>query len=185
MSDITVFDPVTNKWYHQTVSGSAPSPRSRFCTVAVHDPAPLSGSGGFASGSYDIFIYGGWKGNAGEGFDEVWVLTLPAFTWISVNGGVSGTYPRIGHTCQVAGNRQMISIGGLNITQANLVEAWSGPDVSQRQGIAVYDLSTWDFTNFLNSTAAPYTRADQIQRYYKIKWASCPAFSEMELINIL
>ena len=33
MSDITVYDPTGNTWYHQIATGSVPPPRSEFCAV--------------------------------------------------------------------------------------------------------------------------------------------------------
>ena len=33
MSNITIYDPATGAWYHQTATGSVPPPRSEFCAV--------------------------------------------------------------------------------------------------------------------------------------------------------
>lgn len=41
---------------------------------------------------------------------EVWLLSLPSFTWIKVNAAEP---PRIGHTCHLVGNRTMLTVGGI------------------------------------------------------------------------
>jgi hypothetical protein len=44
-------------------------------------------------------------------YDDIYVLSLPSFTWIKV---FSGKIPRFGHTCHLVGGRQMLTVGGHN-----------------------------------------------------------------------
>ena len=41
---------------------------------------------------------------------EVWLLSLPSFTWIKLRDDEP---PRIGHTCHLVGNRTMLTVGGI------------------------------------------------------------------------
>lgn len=71
--------------------------------------------------SHHIYIYGGHNYQENytanypnyTGFDNVYVLTLPAFTWTPIFQ--NGASPRGVHNCHMAGKRQMITVGG-NIT---------------------------------------------------------------------
>jgi len=65
-------------------------------------------------------------------FDEVWVLSLPSFTWLQIYNGSS---PRYGHSCHIVGNRQMITVGGR--TSANATETCDFEYMS----VAIYDLT--------------------------------------------
>ncbi len=110
MDQITLYNPTTNIWYQQNITGAAPIARSKFCFVGVADSRPVSTANPI--GSYEIYIYGGYSGSLGQGaemFDEIWVLSLPAFTWQQLDGSHSSA--RIGHTCHVVANRQMLSVG--------------------------------------------------------------------------
>lgn len=59
------------------------------------------------------YIYGGLGfGENSTGFDDLWILSLPTFTWIQ---WYVGTNPAIYHhslTCNVVNNAQMLVIGG-------------------------------------------------------------------------
>ena len=52
--------------------------------------------------------YNGTLGSSAEQYDELWILTLPAFGWIPAS--VGHTASRIGHTCHVVGGRQFLNI---------------------------------------------------------------------------
>jgi len=67
------------------------------------------------------FVYGGssvipqqnaaWS-MVNNQLDEVFVLSLPKFEWVKAN--YTAKHNRYSQTCHVAGNRQMISIGGID-----------------------------------------------------------------------
>jgi hypothetical protein len=46
-----------------------------------------------------------------EGYDDVWVLSLPQFLWTQVFAGVR---PNYGSTCHLVGKKQMLILGGID-----------------------------------------------------------------------
>lgn len=93
MSNISLFDPVTKLWYHQTATSAGdrlPSSRIKFCTVGVGDPTAVNDN----NSSYEMsvphtnqlsasqganlrlrFMYSGYNGTVGLGaemYDEIW-----------------------------------------------------------------------------------------------------------------
>ena len=122
----------------------------------------------------EIFLYGGQVGNSGwEGspallkdiaaLDEVYILSLPSFVWFKVN--YTSSDPRIEHTCSIAGNRQMLSIGGLNPSATSLSAAFNDTDPFW-EGIKVFDLTALQWTNYYNASAAPYTAPTAVAAHY-------------------
>ena len=95
--------------------------------------------------------------------DEVYVLSLPSFVWFKAN--YTSSDPREGHTCHVVGNRQMLSIGGLNPSAIDHTAAVNETDPFW-QGIKVFDLTAMQWTNYFNATAAPYLAPSVITAYY-------------------
>ena len=115
-------------------------------------------------------MYAGWSGNDGVGqsaYDEVWVLALPAFRWFKAE--YSARYPRYGHTCHIVGNRQMLTIGGLNASGTDPVDAWFSPD-SFTQGIGVFDMTDMRWASSYDATAAPYAQPEVVRAWYNKKY---------------
>ena len=81
-------------------------------------------------------MYGG-RGPNSTFLDDIWVLSLPSFTWIKI---YEGTAPRYAHTCHKVGSRTMITVGGA----ANTKYA-TGPCDWETAGVGVLDISdvTW------------------------------------------
>lgn len=74
MSEIYLYDIASGKWYQQTATGDVPDMRRRFC-AGVTWAADQS--------SYNIYLYGGLSMPPYTmGFDDVYILTIPSFTWI-------------------------------------------------------------------------------------------------------
>ncbi|KAK0643252.1 hypothetical protein B0T16DRAFT_429940 [Cercophora newfieldiana] len=89
MSTIDVYDVAGGKWYRQPTTGG-PGQLTRGCAVV----APAQDSS-----SFSIYYYGGYAGlSPSQPFnDDVWVLSIPSFTWTKV---AEGTTPgRAGHKC--------------------------------------------------------------------------------------
>ncbi|CAJ2514047.1 Uu.00g021660.m01.CDS01 [Anthostomella pinea] len=126
-------------WYTQMITGEVPSPRVDFCLVVVSAPD---------NSSFNIYLYGGWDPTQTKYFDDIWVLSIPSFTWTKV---YEGTLPRFAHTCHLVGNRQMITVGGINST--NLTG--SGCDW-EWMGVAILDLSTMEWGSIFDSNKTPY-----------------------------
>ena len=63
------------RWYTQSATGDIPSERRRFCAGVTWTED---------QSSYNIYLYGGLsvQTQGGPGFDDVYILTLPTFTWI-------------------------------------------------------------------------------------------------------
>ncbi|KAI1650414.1 uncharacterized protein F4817DRAFT_327679 [Daldinia loculata] len=106
MSTIDVYDIKTSTWYHQETSGEAPQVRVNPCAVIFSAPD---------ASSFNIYMYGGQNllpyGNQTQ-YTDIWILTVPSFTWIKVDTSTSKEPPaRAGHQC-AARDGQMIVIGG-------------------------------------------------------------------------
>ena len=136
MSTISVFDVgfvfnasdvggQTGGWYTQGTSGAAmPAPRVDFCAWLASAPD---------NSSANICMYGGWDPTQSEPyFDEIWVLTLPSFTWIQV---YNGTAPRFRHTCHALGSGQVITVGGQRYAD------WSRECDWEYMSVAIYNLN--------------------------------------------
>ena len=132
-------------------------------------------------------MYGGWGnvlGASAKQYDEVWILTLPAFRWIPANLG--HLVPRIGHTCHLVGKSQLLSVGGQDISQK---DPWNTPDTANIQGFGVFDLNTLNWTHRYNASADPYRRPSIVEEFYSgkgalpIKWTD-PALESLITRNI-
>ncbi|KEF63240.1 uncharacterized protein A1O9_01217 [Exophiala aquamarina CBS 119918] len=130
MTSLPVYDVASGDWYLQNTTGEAPGQLTEFCSVV----APAKDSS-----SFNIYIYGGYDGlNAGDvPSDDVWVLSIPSFTWIKAYTG-TGTHGRSGHYCVAPYPDQMLVIGGVYQNQANCVEGGI---------IQVFNLNTLEFQN--------------------------------------
>ncbi|EGR52661.1 uncharacterized protein TRIREDRAFT_119556 [Trichoderma reesei QM6a] len=103
MRAIDVYDVAGNKWYTQPTK-DGPGTRARGCAVV----ATASDSS-----SFNIYYYGGYDGiDPTKPFhDDVWVLSLPSFTWTQINNGTE-SHARAGHKCFTPYPDQMMIIGG-------------------------------------------------------------------------
>ncbi|MCJ1437713.1 hypothetical protein MMC27_007100 [Xylographa pallens] len=106
MNVIDVYDVASSTWYTQPTNGTSPSYRVDPCAVAF---SAADGS------STNVYMYGGQDLiPAGQQvqYDDVWILTIPAFTWIKADtSGQSTPGARAGHTCN-AWDAQMVVVGG-------------------------------------------------------------------------
>lgn len=103
MKEIDIYDIANEKWYKQNTT-KGPGARTRGCAVlAVASD----------QSSFNIYYYGGFDGiNAKEAFyDDVWVLSLPSFTWTQLNKGTE-PHARAGHKCFTPYGDQMLVVGG-------------------------------------------------------------------------
>ncbi|RMX92424.1 hypothetical protein D0868_13417 [Hortaea werneckii] len=125
MNNIDVYDIARSTWYKQSTSGPTPEIRVNPCAVIAAAP---DGS------SYNIYMFGGQRlqpYGSQEQYDDMWILTLPSFTWIEVDmSGQSVPYGRSGHSCNIW-DAQMVMVGG-----------YVGDQLScESPGIYVFDLS--------------------------------------------
>jgi len=144
----TVSSSSSDGWYTQTITGTVPDPRVDFCMVLASAPD---------NSSYNVYMYGGWDPTqSNKYFDEIWVLSLPSFSWVQI---YTGTSPRFGHSCHAVGNRQMITIGGLDNVNATDYCDW------EFMSVAIYDLtegSSVGWGSIFSTDKAPYQVTAQI-----------------------
>ncbi len=133
MNVIDVYDIAGQTWYKQATSGPIPEYRVNPCAVAT---SAADGS------SVQVHLFGGQKllpYGSQEQYDDLWILSIPSFTWIPVDMKDQPVPPgRSGHTCNVW-NSQMVVIGG-----------YVGVDLScDSPGVYVFNTSslTWN-TNY-------------------------------------
>lgn len=135
MNVIDIYDIASSTWYKQATSGPTPEIRVNPCAVAV---SAADGS------STQVYMYGGQNlipyGEQIQ-YDDVWILTVPSFTWIKVDTSDQSTPPaRAGHSCEVW-NSQMIVVGG-----------YVGQDLScDSPGIYVFNTSSLSWQNTYNA----------------------------------
>jgi hypothetical protein len=103
MSTVSIYDIATQQWYEQNTTG-APGQLTQGCSVVA---SAQDGS------SHNIYWYGGFDGIdiAGELNDDVWILSIPSFTWFKVVSG-EASHARAGHVCAKPYPDQMIVVGG-------------------------------------------------------------------------
>ncbi|KAI1389346.1 uncharacterized protein F4822DRAFT_398018 [Hypoxylon trugodes] len=109
-SDIFVYDIFSNTWYLQQATGDLPSLRTEFCAGVSAAPD---------DSSFQVTIHGGWDQLRGRAFNDVYVLSIPAFRWIKVDdsnnpdllGSDSPGRNRL--KCDVWNETQLIVSGGM------------------------------------------------------------------------
>ena len=131
MTSIPIYDVASETWFVQNTSGSqAPPQLTEFCSVLAVDSN---------TSTYNIYIYGGYGGIDADDIpsDDVWVLSLPSFTWTKVHEG-SGSHGRSGHHCISPYPDKMFVIGGVHQNQAECLEGGF---------IQIFNLNKMEFQN--------------------------------------
>ena len=119
-------------------------------------------------------MYGGWGGSDGvqaEQYDTIDILTLPAFTWVSVE--YNSQSPRYGHSCNAVGGSQILTIGGADAdppqtsATANAYSqgAFNTPDPNA-QGLAIFDMTSLTWSSQYTAGASPFEQSDLIKQIY-------------------
>lgn len=157
-STIEIYDPSQSLWFTQTASnapGELPEPRQEFCGVGVQGD----------NGTYEIFIFGGGLYTTDSDddqtyLDEVFVFSLPGFVWSKADYPPSQA--RAKHSCNVIGQRQMFSIGGINPTGNTWLPAdpWT-------QSIGIFDMTEMQWTNGHNASAQNYVTPAVVKSWYQ------------------
>ncbi|KAK1971557.1 kelch repeat protein [Colletotrichum sublineola] len=152
---IHIMDPLTKKWYSQNTSGNAPGARMWHCTVGA-----LS-----QNNTYEIFVFGGSNIANKQTYDEVHVLSLPGFFWKKADYAPSS--PRDCMSCIVAGQRQMVTFGGIDRMRWGEVPAdfFRDPDPFP-QGVGVFDLTDLKWKDEYNADAPRYDSPEAIKTWY-------------------
>ncbi|SPJ70371.1 uncharacterized protein FTOL_00099 [Fusarium torulosum] len=136
LDEIFLYDIISNKWHVQKANGTIPENRGRFCAGAVWAED---------RSSYNIYLNGG-HGLDGPGFDDVYILSLPSFTWIKsypLDRNGTGDYPSHSLSCDIVNQgSQMLTIGGA------FPQGGSTCDVDEVWGVHNIDLGNKIKSNF-------------------------------------
>ncbi|KAM0328248.1 hypothetical protein ACHAQA_005657 [Verticillium albo-atrum] len=135
MRVIDVYDIANATWYRQPSEG-APTASARGCAV-------LASAQDYSS--HNIYYYGGYPGvDPTKDFsDEVWVLSLPSFTWTRVtetrpdSAQTGNSFARAGHKCFKPYSDQMMTFGGITPLTGQSLACLRGDSIIQ-----VYNLSS-------------------------------------------
>ncbi|KIX00478.1 uncharacterized protein Z518_10618 [Rhinocladiella mackenziei CBS 650.93] len=137
MTSLPVDDIASGTWYIQNTTGDGPGQLTEFCSVMATAKD---------SSSFHIYIYGGYDGlNSGDvPSDNVWILSVPSFTWIKAYSG-NGSHGRSGHRCVTPYPDQMIVVGGIYQNQALCVEGGIIQifNLNKLEWQNTYDPETW------------------------------------------
>jgi Kelch motif len=137
LKEFPVYDIGSNEWSLQTLNDGSPfpdDPLAQFCTVVASS----------ADGSHhEIYVYGGWDSNGGKPQGEVWILTVPSFTWIRADSPGRAGDPRQGHVCFSPYADQMIVVGGTGA---------SGGLPNTNNTVDVYNLNELNWTGTYDPT---------------------------------
>ncbi|KAM0436811.1 hypothetical protein ACHAPT_002523 [Fusarium lateritium] len=107
MEEILLYDVLSGKSYKQNATGEVPEKRRKFGAGVtwVEDQS-----------SYNIYVYGGGGEEEGSiGFDDIYILSLPSFSWIKMyptDTNETGAFPHHSFTCNVVNQAQMLIHGG-------------------------------------------------------------------------
>jgi len=139
MTSLPIYDIASQTWYMQNTSGTPPGQLTEFCSVvaAAND-----------SSLFNVYIYGGYDGLDAndEPSDDVWILSIPSFTWIKAYSGAA-SHGRSAHRCVAPYPDQMFVIGGVHQSQATCIDGI----------IQVFNLNTLQFQdNYTPSTWSTY-----------------------------
>ena len=194
MSAVMIYDVATSRWFKQTATGAhedqVPDQRLSFCMTGAQSNTDNSTSfelyvdlARLVSAS-DCpltacrFIYGGGiksraahdnaaSFNTSSTDGGVWVLSLPGFVWLKAND--TSASQRSDHTCEFAGGRQMISIGGIPtrppVAQGQYL-AMAQPDPF-KNNIGVFDMVDLTWKDSYDAKAAPYVRPSAVASWYR------------------
>ncbi len=106
-------------------------------------------------------MYGGYKREADETVDEVYVLSLPGFVFFKSS---NPSTTRADHACALIGRRQMLSVGG---TDGDLGYPGSLRDPDPwENGLGVLDLTTMAWTNRFDPAASEYDSPSNVKEWY-------------------
>ncbi|KAI0100832.1 hypothetical protein GGR51DRAFT_339544 [Nemania sp. FL0031] len=139
MANIDIYDVANGTWYSQTTVG-APPQRAMGCAVLATAQD---------SSSHNIYYYGGFDGlhELDDFSDDVWVLSLPSFTWTKLYAGTAA-HARAGHQCLTPYPDQMVTIGGGRALKGFGIDCLVGGilqvfNLTEGQWLDSYDPNVW------------------------------------------
>lgn len=178
-TNISIWDIASKTWYSQPATANTNVSDSTVNLPDIPTSVTTFCSAGIASqqGTYEIFVYGGYSNTfllssevpseadakAQASLNGVYVLSLPSFTWTKVSS--TGAASRTGHTCHVVGNRQMLSIGGLDPSKAinlsrNSLDPW-------QHGLGIFDMVDLKWKENYDVNAPAYVTPKIVSAWYE------------------
>ena len=151
MGIVHVYDIAGNAWFSQFTSTEAishvdampgdyplPTGRMEMCSVTASAED---------NSSHNIYIYGGWDGSGSAVESDVWILSLPAFVWVSANPKTvidpeSNTRGISKHRCQKIHDRYMVAYRGKNVNDI----CDSDRRFPKLHGMTILDMSSLQWT---------------------------------------
>lgn len=129
-NSVAIYDIGGKTWHVQATNGGEaglmPETLAGFCAVVASLPNGTL---------HSIYVYGGYDGGKGTPTDEMWVLSLPSFTWTLVTRGLDA-HRRSSHACFVPNPSTMLVVGGTTDLGFLLSDT----------GIDVFDLNKHEWT---------------------------------------
>ncbi|MCJ1468324.1 hypothetical protein MMC07_006952 [Pseudocyphellaria aurata] len=169
LQTISILDSSSLQWFNQTTTGHIPLPRKEFCLAGIESN----------NRTYEIyvhFLYAGWNGRFGAtaiNFDEIYILTLPAFHWLKVD--YPPQHPRHDLTCNAVGGSQILTIGGVDTNPKDTTDGSTHKSTFDSsadpfaQGLAIFDMTALKFANQYTAKASPYVQSDLVRDYYETR----------------
>lgn len=103
MGNVSIYDVASGRWYVQATSGTPPPVSAQACAVVASSQD---------NKTHNIYLYGGYDGTKPSApSDDVWILSLPSFTWVKALAGTSN-HGRYAHVCAKPYADQMLIVGG-------------------------------------------------------------------------
>jgi hypothetical protein len=164
-----MYNPDFKTRYNQRASGTIPETRDRFCATGAQSD----------NGTYEILVFGGHvPSSSGDPEasatiadqarnvlrDEVFVLTIPGFNWQKAK--YSSQWPRMGHTCNVVGYRQMANCGRTQPSASSKLKLLSRKD-PWANGIGIFDMTERQWKSKYEAQAASYVTPQVVKSWYK------------------
>ncbi|KAF3090942.1 hypothetical protein TWF102_004384 [Orbilia oligospora] len=139
LQTVDIYDINDKQWYLQNTTGDIPpTGLAQFCaTVATSEDGK----------SHHIYIYGGYPGQSLTRpipyYDDVYVLSIPAFEWIKVLDGSPST-ARKGHRCVKPLPDQMFIIGGAPSSPSRCIDIVRVLNLNKLEFMSAYDPSVYE-----------------------------------------
>lgn len=120
-------------------------------------------------------MYGGITTADYKASGDVYILSLPGFVFFKATPSSSST-KRAEHACVLAGNRQMLSVGGIDV-DLSFPEIFFDPD-PWKNGLGVLDLTALTWGARYDAKARPYESPEVVKQWYakgglaSVKWTS-------------
>ncbi|KAL0764874.1 hypothetical protein CaCOL14_012680 [Colletotrichum acutatum] len=142
LSFVDIYDVETGFWFRQETFGlpDIPTGRSDICAVLV----PVADKS-----SWNIYMIAGVENYATYiTSEEIWVLTLPTFTWILVHTRADGMY---GHTCHAVGENLLI-VGGMQTKNDGGMQNVN--TCAEHMPVEIFSLASQNYTGRYDTQAA-------------------------------